>query len=250
MRISAVFTLLFLTGCSGITPPQDFVYQEIKTPYFTLASWQKTSKISDSQRIYIEGDGNAFTSSGIPSSNPTPKGTLLREIAFSDPASEVIYLARPCQFIKDASCRKEYWTTGRFAPEVISSYCSALQELSGNKKSLTLIGYSGGAMIAGLAAVKCPALNIRKVITIAGNLDHREWTSFHGDTPLVHSLNLADFRNDFSRLPQHHFIGEKDDIIPPMLSKKAITDQSTITVISKADHASGWHKSFPAIHNE
>ncbi len=248
MRISAFFAL-FLVGCSGISVPEEFSYQEIKTEKFTLASWQKSSKAGDSLNIYIEGDGAAFTRFGTPSSNPTPKGTLVRELAFGDKAPEVIYIARPCQFVTDGVCSEKYWTTARFSPEVISSFCTALKQI-GENRSLTLIGYSGGAMIAGLAALNCPELKVRKVITVAGNLDHKSWTTFHGDTPLHESLNLADSKEAFADIPQHHFIGEDDDIIPPFLTLNVSPDKQNITVVKGAGHASGWQKAFPQIYKE
>ena len=249
MRFYNILLIFFLFGCSNITPPEEFMYKEIDTPYFTIASWQKERIPNNSFRIYIEGDGNSFNSFGLPSSDPTPKGTLLRRIAFSDNSPNVIYLARPCQFIKDPLCKQEYWSISRFAPEVIVSYCSALEKLSGGKPT-TLIGYSGGGMIAGLISVKCSDLNIVKVVTVAGNLDHKAWTQFHGDTPLINSLNLADYQDKFSKVPQHHFIAQEDQVIPLNLAIKAIREPNNITIIKGADHSSGWEKAFSSIHKE
>lgn len=249
MRFYNILLIFFLFGCCNITPPEEFMYKEIDTPYFTIASWQKERIPNNSFRIYIEGDGNSFNSFGLPSSDPTPKGTLLRRIAFSDTSPNVIYLARPCQFIKNSLCKQEYWSISRFAPEVILSYCSAIKTISEGKPT-TLIGYSGGGMIAGLISVKCSDLNIFKVVTIAGNLDHKAWTKFHGDTPLINSLNLADYQDKFSKVPQHHFIAQEDQVIPLNLAIKAIKDSNNITIIEGADHSSGWERAFSAIHNE
>lgn len=58
------------------------------------------------RKIYIEGDGRAFDIDGQPTSDPTPRGTMLREIAFGDTHPNVVYLGRPCQFVTNSACRQ------------------------------------------------------------------------------------------------------------------------------------------------
>lgn len=41
--IKVLVTLLFMTGCTTIKIPADFVYKEVETRDFTLASWQKVT---------------------------------------------------------------------------------------------------------------------------------------------------------------------------------------------------------------
>lgn len=55
--IKVLITLLFLSGCSTITAPADFVYKEIETRDFTIATWQKVTNSAVPYKIYIEGDG-------------------------------------------------------------------------------------------------------------------------------------------------------------------------------------------------
>lgn len=153
MKKILAFCVLIISGCQSIQPPKEFVYKEINTHQFKLASWQKITDNNADYRIYIEGDGYAFNANGQPSRNPTPHGELVRELSFNDTALNVIYLARPCQFVKENACRVEYWTTKRFAPEVIEAEYEAIKKIVGNK-NITLIGFSGGAQIAGLLAVK------------------------------------------------------------------------------------------------
>lgn len=62
--IKVLITLLFLAGCSTIKAPADFVYKEIETRDFTLATWQKITNPTAPYKIYIEGDGYAFNSYG------------------------------------------------------------------------------------------------------------------------------------------------------------------------------------------
>ena len=130
--IKVLITLLFLTGCTTIKAPADFVYKEIETQNFTLASWQKVTNPAAPYKIYIEGDGYAFNTRGKATQDPTPRGTLVRELAFGDDSPNIIYLARPCQYVKSPICSKRHWTTARFAPEVINAEYEAIKNIVGN----------------------------------------------------------------------------------------------------------------------
>ena len=61
-----VLFFVFLAGCSSISIPKDFMYKEINTDIFTLASWQKISNNNEPVKIYIEGDGASFDAYGRP----------------------------------------------------------------------------------------------------------------------------------------------------------------------------------------
>ena len=91
MKKWIAFLAVSLCGCATWQAPSNFVYQEIKTPHFTLAAWVKDSGSIAPLHIYIEGDGYAFNSNGRPSDNPTPKSKLMREMAFADEAANVVY---------------------------------------------------------------------------------------------------------------------------------------------------------------
>ena len=143
----------------------------------------------------------------------------------------MIYIARPCQFVKDSKCECKYWTTARFAPEVITAIGQAVK-LS-TKQPVILIGYSGGAQVAGLIATR---IHLKKIITIAGVLDHKAWTTYHNDPPLMESLNLATFGD----LAQIHYIGAKDDVVPPKLTQQFIKDKNLIVIVPNATHDRGW----------
>lgn len=113
-------------------------------------------------KVYIEGDGYAFNSYGKPSQDPTPRGTLVRELAFGDKSPNVIYLARPCQYVKSQICSVRHWTTARFAPEIINAEYETIKQIAGNHPVI-LIGFSGGAQIAGLVATAKLGLNVKKL---------------------------------------------------------------------------------------
>ena len=225
-----------LCGCSAIRIPESFAYQEIQTSSFRIASWTKIQNDSAPFKIYIEGDGNAFNAYGYPTNNPTPKGKFLRELAFGDNNPNVAYIARPCQFVKDEQCRQLYWTTGRFSKETVAAIAEAIKKIAGDSP-LTLIGFSGGAQIAGLTASLHSGLNIKKIITISGNLDHPAWTAYHKTAPLKDSLDLNEYKAGFDKFDSMHYAGEKDKIMPPMLIE-GFAGQSRTVIVPGAAHAS------------
>ena len=246
-KYALITTILLLCGCqTTLVVPQGYEYKEINTGTFRLASWQKMTDFSSPVKFYIEGDGHAFTSSGRVSSDPTPRGTTVREMAFGDSFPNVVYLARPCQFIKTANCNNKYWSTARFAPEVINSSAEAIRQVAGNRPVI-LIGYSGGAQVASLVAVLNPDIRTKKVITVAGNLDHKRWMEYHRLPQLTGSLSLADYRDAYLRIPQLHYAGEKDDILPPLLAREFIKNNDLVVEVKGASHGSGWNKIYPLV---
>ena len=249
VRAAAVLSLLCLSACAGVEVPEDFQYKEIYTRNFTLASWQKITNPKAPFKIYIEGDGFAFDAYGRPTANPTPRGKMIREVAFGDPAPNVVYLARPCQFVKDdPMCDVRYWTSARFSPAVIDSSCEAVGLIAGNRP-VTLVGYSGGAMVAGLLSITCPVINLREVVTVAGNLDHVTWTRMEKLTPLNESMNLADYKEKFANVPQRHYVGARDDVVPYGITMRTVGDRRKVKVVAGASHHDGFQEIYPEIWN-
>ena len=85
-------------------------------------------------------------------------------------------------------------------------------------------------MVSGLLIQNYPDLNIKKWITIAGVLNHTDWTEYFNDTPLKKSLNL----NKLPNVSQVHYIADGDKVVPNELSKKWIKDDNIITVHNAA----------------
>lgn len=247
-RIILILSLL-LGGCASITIPDNFAYKEIQAGEFKLASWQKITEPQGVYKIYIEGDGYAFDAGGRPTKNPTPKSTLVRELAFGDNTPNVIYLARPCQYVTSPICSKRHWTTARFAPEIINASFSAVQQIAGDNPVI-LVGFSGGAQIAGLISAAKKGLNVKKIITIAGNLDHLAWTRYHNLPPLSESMNLENYRQPFAEIPQLHYVGSQDNIIPPHLVKDFIQNDEQVITIPNATHNTGWNGIYQKIQIE
>lgn len=245
-----LFAILFLlSGCSNIVVPPAYVYKEIPARDFTLASWQKITNPSGVYKIYIEGDGYAFNAHGRATQDPTPKGILVRELAFGDNSPNVVYLARPCQYVKSPICSKRHWTTARFAPEVINAEYAAVKQIAGDNPVI-LIGFSGGAQVAGLTASAKQGLNVKKIITIAGNLDHLAWTQYHNLPPLNESMNLESYRKQFAQIPQIHYVGSDDKVMPSVLVREFVGKDTRVFEVRGATHNSGWEEIYSQIRNE
>ncbi len=240
-KLIASFLLIFLSGCSTPNPLTDFRFQTQTVPPYVVASWYKIDAVGQPIKIYIEGDGASFDANGQPTDNPTPNSLFLRKIAAEDPSPNVAYLGRPCQYMQTSACTVTDWTTGRFSPEIVSSMIQSVNALM--KKARTdkavLIGYSGGAQIAGLVAVHQPE-RVAKVITLAGVLDNVAWTSHHGDMPLLDSLNLADYKSVFDAIPQTHYVGGRDKVVPAKLTQQFAARPTDVIVVKKATHDSGY----------
>ncbi len=64
-------------------------------------------------------------------------------------------------------------------------------------------------------------------------------------TPLEGSLEAIDVAPALSRLPQRHFVGAEDELVPPFIARafvRAIPAPhcATVTVVPGAGHADGW----------
>lgn len=246
-----IFLCGALTGCASAPEyPEEFGKVVIETTNFSILSYQKLLSNQEVVRIYIEGDGNAFNAHGRPSSDPTPRERLVRRMAFNDPHMNVIYLARPCQYVRDTRrCTSQYWTDARFSRKVIDAEIEALQKIAGNAE-VVLIGFSGGAQIAGLVSVLPSNLNIRKVVTVAGNLDHEAWCRSHGIPSLKQSMSLNEYRQEFLAIPQTHFVAERDTVVNPEITYRFLGKANLIRMIKGAAHTEGWDVVFDEIWNE
>lgn len=240
------FLAALLPACVSLPEPEGFSFQEIKTKDFSLASWHRIGQSGKTLRVYIEGDGLAWINAYTPSSDPTPSDLTVLDLAGKDTSANVVYLARPCQFVDSRECRVYYWTAGRFDPKVVAAETEAVRTLIRQYKpsSVELVGYSGGAAIALLTAMNVP--EVSKVYTVAGVLDHKAWTSFHKDSPLKGSLNPADYKEKLAKISQTHFVGSADKTVPVSLTEKFVyslkSDQAEMIIVPSASHNKGWDK--------
>lgn len=201
---------------------------------------------SETLTVFIEGDGLAWLSRSKPSFDPTPMNPVSLKLALQlSTNSANAYLARPCQYLidKNVNCSQKYWTSHRFSAEIIQAQNLAVDKLKmlTGASQIRLFGYSGGGAVASLIAAQ--RNDVVELITVAGNLDHQAWTAHHGLTPLFGSLNPVDVKNQIAHIPQQHFIGEKDQVIPVVVLKRFIENAPSTTqvkIIQGADHHCCW----------
>ncbi|MDI1298691.1 alpha/beta hydrolase [Methylotenera sp.] len=218
---------------------------------FVLTAYTRLNNPNLPVNVYIEGDGLAWFSRYELSTDPTPREAIGLALAAQDNASNVLYLARPCQFndFKKTPCNSAYWSNQRFSQKVVTAMNNELQTLisANNSQKIHLIGYSGGAAIAVLlAAQRNDVLSLR---TVAGNLDHAYVNQFHHVNLMPESLNAIDVASKISSIPQLHFIGINDKVIPKEVAKRFTqqqestqekTAQCAAIIEVDADHQKGW----------
>jgi len=172
----------------------------------------------ESNTVFIEGDGRPWISGGRRvSDDPTPRHTPMLQ-QFLDAPPPALYLGRPCYFGMgpEALCHPALWTFSRYSPRVLEAMGAGLRtwlDRQPGQKRVTLIGHSGGGVLALLLAERVPEVN--RVIVYAGPVDIERWSKLHGFTPLFDSLNpagQATWRTDVQRTL---IFGEQDRQVPP-----------------------------------
>jgi hypothetical protein len=224
---------------------------------FNLTVWERAPMAGTPVDLYIEGDGLAWLDAHTKSLNPTPPSPLALQLAATDRAVNVIYLARPCQYTSwngKGACPDLYWSHGRTAPEVIAAYQTALDNIKNtyHVSGFNLIGYSGGAAVAVLvAAERSDVLSLR---TVAGNIDYTAFTTLHSISPMDASLNPVKAAPALTSLPQLHFIGGADTVVPAVIFnswKQASGTSFCVQSVAVPDtsHEKGWVEKWPALLN-
>lgn len=202
--------------------------------------------------VYIEGDGRAFATPSLPSGDPTPSTpTALRmALAHGGPAA---YVARPCQFTDSSTaqgCHVAYWTTHRYAPEVVDGMNRAVDDLKrrSGARRVVLVGYSGGGAVAALLAARRD--DVAGLVTVAANLDLDDWVRRDGLAPLTGSLNPADQASALRGLPQVHFVGRRDGVVAPDVVRSFLVRLNSpatarLVEMDDFDHHCCWVRSWP-----
>jgi len=248
-RRHAVDALAQTQGWRALTiPAEPFDLVAYLPPAPAQASWLT---------IYFEGDGLAWITSTQVSPDPTPRDPLALRLALAQPEGAVAYLGRPCQYVhaEAGRCPSRYWTSDRFAPEVIAATDHAIDVLKRRfgASRLTLVGYSGGAAVAALVAAR--RTDVERLVTIAGNLDHQAWTTYHRVAPLAGSLNPADQLEALRPLSQWHFVGARDDNITPALvqgfaDRFPAGQRPVVRIEPGFDHRCCWAEQWPRLWRE
>ena len=248
--------LSLLSGCATISrsaladclaQSHSFEKAFLKTKPFVLTTYYRFQKPGEPVRIYIEGDGRAWIDRHQLSDDPTPKNPLVLELAGLDPSDNVAYLARPGQYAESGAslCDPVYWSDRRFSEEVVSAMNEAINQLclrAGSSK-VQLIGFSGGGAIAVLVAAR--RKDVTELITMAGDLDTEAVNQHHHVSPLKGSLNPIDYAKAIANIPQIHYRGSEDTIIPPFVAEnfRKVSGPGAhirIEIIPGVSHSHGW----------
>ncbi|HTK00259.1 MAG TPA: alpha/beta hydrolase [Bordetella sp.] len=255
--------LSLLAGCASIDRNEHadamaraagLTRELVHTDAFVLTAYARIGDPAQPLDIYFEGDGYAWISPDQPALDPTPYVALGLALAAADPAPNVVYLARPCQFTPIAMnprCGVPYWTGRRYAPEVVASTNQAVSVFASRapEQGVNLIGYSGGGALAVLvAAARSDTLSIR---TIAGNLDHAYVNHLHDVSPMPDSLNPIDSATRVAAIPQIHFSGADDTVVPAQVARRfaaaAGSRCSQVRIEPDMAHDGLWNRLWPTL---
>ena len=241
-----------------ISEPARLQTKNYKAAQFIVHGRERYDNPGGDLNIYLEGDGLAWVSRREPSRDPTPDNPIGLRLAAIDPTPNVIWLARPCQYtspIENPRCTPYYWTNGRFAPEIVEAIDQAITaaKFSAKAKKVHLIGYSGGGGLAILIAAQ--RNDVASIRTVAGNIDHPAFTSFHRVTPMSQSLDPASVARRINMIPQWHFFGEDDKVVPKLIGESYIRKAGTSSclhmhVVPNVSHDKGWELLWPRLLQE
>ncbi len=264
--------LVALSACASVEGRQEqavhlaadagFEPLNLRTSSFTLSGFYRVgspSRLTPDQRspvVYIEGDGFAWIDRFTVSDNPTPRNPLALKLAVRDSSARVFYLARPCQFVDlahERNCRPAFWTSARFAPDVIATYDQALDQIAARlgNAGFHLVGFSGGGAVAVLLAARRG--DVFSVRTVAGNLDHVALNRAKKVSPLRYSLNPIAVAPKLATLPQTHYLGGRDRVVPPWVGENFVraAGQSACVraqVVPQASHLDEWVAAWGRLH--
>jgi len=97
--------------------------------------------------------------------------------------------------------------------------------------------------------------DVQRLVTVAGNLDHRAWARLHGVSPLGDSLNPPDYARELAAIRQTHIVADADRIVPIDVYRsyrQALPDRADITLrlLPHADHGCCWEEAWPTLLGE
>ncbi|HAU29530.1 MAG TPA: alpha/beta hydrolase [Rhodospirillaceae bacterium] len=257
MRISGLFFLaaFLLVGCGSVRDAREqavrigqgggMVARRIPAGIFQLSAWEKLLDPTKSLHVYIEGDGLSWVTRTEPAMDPTPRNPVALHLAAADRWPNVLYLARPCQFTpheEDVSCDARWWTSHRSAEEVVAAMNAAISKVVHEGQTVRLFGYSGGGGVAALVAAR--RTDVEALVTVAGNLDHQRLNAIHHVSQTPQSLNPIEVTPRLAHVPQIHFVGGSDQVVPAEIAQEWKNTSKSgcvqMVVVPDASHDAGW----------
>jgi hypothetical protein len=259
----SLFTVIFITGCASDSMTDDtadriagsawMIGREIPAASYSLTAYERMHERFEPANIYIEGDSQAwFAKINL---DADPQNPVALNLAAHDKAQNVGYIARPCQYSEKLSgngCDHEEWKEDRFSQEIINAYGQALDNIKAHYDitEFNLVGFSGGAAIATILAAKRD--DVASLKTVAGIMDHAAFTNHHNMAPLTGSLNPVDYAAQLKTMPQNHFVGGNDDVVPfsilgSYLQAVGASDCVQYNLVQEAEHQEGWVDKWPVL---
>jgi hypothetical protein len=198
--------------------------------------------------IFIEGDGVPWLRGREPSLDPTTSDPIALKLLAQTPPPAA-YVTRPCyNDMGGGRCTPERWTMERYSDEVVSSMTETVRTtaLQAQARSVVLVGYSGGGVLAVLIAERLD--NVVAVVTVGANLDIESWTKHHGYLPLTGSLNPA-ASTAVHRWPETHLYGARDERVPPATADEYFKRFSSAQrqIVDANDHVCCWVEQWPEL---
>lgn len=245
-----------------IARPAFMVERKIDANGMKFQLWERAHRRGEPANIYIEGDGHTASKGDFYTLDSSPSNPLALNLASRDKAKNLIYIARPCQFMEspDETCGSALWQNRRFSPEVIAAFNDVIDDVKKrwDITDINLIGYDGGANIA--AAIAAARTDVASLRTVAGILNpqmvYKPVVKDKIETPALDSDSVLakDLAPNLANLPQHHFIGGGDTYVPAGVYhtyRQAMGESDCVhyTFVPDADHESGWVEKWPELLN-
>ena len=200
--------------------------------------------------VYFEGDGLPFVRTDLVSTDPTTHRPLALELMLAGPGAAA-YVARPCYQAAGPHerCVPQLWTSARYSEVVVAAMHDVVAQLVARAPyaRVTLVGYSGGGVLAMFVAEREP--RVSTVVTVAANLDVAAWVGRHGYSALEGSLDPATVPQWRATLRQIHYAGGADTNVPPAIARAfaARVPGAVVAEIAAFDHRCCWVERWPAL---
>jgi hypothetical protein len=238
--------LLLLSGCQLshhqelLLPalPKTLAKPITKRSHFNHTVEEKLVDTQSTLTVFIEGDGRPWLNNTAIAKDPTPHA-LLAYALFREINTNSIYLGRPCYFqTVDSRCDFRYWTSHRYSHDVIDSMIAVVNEYlqKNHYSSVTLVGYSGGGVIATMMACGINAKTL--LYTLSANLSVNDWTQLHHYAALEGSQDPYLHFEPCNLVAAKHFVGSADDNVPSYITEKFTQKFGhDLVLVESADHA-------------